>query len=511
MRTTRLAATIAIVMAAGGAPCGSAVAAECGALAGMRVADGRVIAATPVNPPFTIVSPYRSEPAEVAVPFCRVQGVLRPSEDSDIRFEVWLPPPGAWNGRYEGVGNGGFAGSLIYTGMANALAGGYAVSATDTGHGADGTDARWAIGHPEKVIDFGERSIHVTAIAAKAVIAAYYGRAAERAYFSGCSDGGREALVEAERYPDDYDGIVAGAPANAWVKLVTTAMWNETALAAEPGSAIPPDKLAVISHAVHAACHATGGVVGAPEQCRFDPATLACPPGGEGGACLSRPQIAALDKIYGGPRDAAGHPVFPGFAPGGEEGPAGWALWITGRPGQAPLQLQFGTGFYSGMVYEDPTWTLKRFDLGPDLAAAAAKLGAVLDATDPDLSRFRAHGGKLITYHGWYDAAIPPQNSVDFLAAVQAKNGGAAATDGFYRLFMMPGMGHCRGGPGEDAIGGVFGPSAPVRDATHDVVEALARWVEQGVAPEKLVASAYAHGQPSQGVASERVLTPYGR
>ena len=505
MHATRLAAAIATVMA----PWGSAVAAECGALAGMRFADAHVIAAAPVDPPFTAVSPYRSEPAEVAVPFCRVQGVIRPSEDSDIRFEVWLPPPASWNGRYEGVGNGGFAGSIIYSGMANGLAGGYAVSGTDTGHGADGTDARWAIGHPEKVVDFGERAIHVTAAAAKAVITAYYGRAPERAYFSGCSDGGREALVEAERYPDDFDGIVAGAPANAWIKLIGAAMWNQTALRAEPGSAIPPDRLDLLAHAAHEACHAKGGVIEAPEQCHFDPAVLACPAGG-GKDCLTAPQITALQRIYGGMHDAAGAPLFPGFAPGGEAGPGGWALWTTGKPGQQALQLQFGTGFFSGMVDEDPTWTVARFDLARDLQAAHDKLAAVLDATDPDLSRFRARGGKLIQYHGWYDPAIPPQSSIDFYRAVAGRMGGDAEIASFYRLFMMPGMGHCRGGPGEDSIGGVFGLPAPVRDPAHDVVAALARWVEQGVAPERLVASRYVDGKPAAGVASERVLTPYG-
>ena len=212
----------------------------------------------------------------VPVPFCRVEGVIRPTTDSDIRFELWLPPPATWNGKYQGVGNGGFAGFITYQPMAQALEAGYAVSGTDAGHVASVTDARWAIGHPEKVADFGWRAIHETAQASKAIAEAYYGRAPSHAYFSGCSDGGREALMEAQRFPDDYDGIVSVAPANYWTQGVPGFIWDEQALIAEPGGALTARKLPAITAAVLAACHGEDGILDNPRQCDFDPSVLLC-------------------------------------------------------------------------------------------------------------------------------------------------------------------------------------------------------------------------------------------
>ena len=199
-----------------------------------------------------------------------MQGTIRPSADSDIKFEVWLPPEGSWNGKYQGVGNGGFAGSLIYAPMSWALEAGYAVAGTDTGHSGGSLDADWALGHPEKIADFGWRAIHLTAEASKAIVADYYGKAPEHAYFSGCSDGGREALMEAQRFPQDYDGIVAGAPASDWTKLLTNAVWSEQALD-QPNAWLSPEKLSIVTKAVLAACHGEDGYLGNPAECRFDP------------------------------------------------------------------------------------------------------------------------------------------------------------------------------------------------------------------------------------------------
>jgi len=484
----------------------SPVAADpCTALIGLVFGAAEVKSARAIAPPFRIASPYREETTEVDAPFCRVIGVIRPEAGSEITFEVWLPPAAQWNGRYEGVGNGGFAGSLVYRAMAEGMAAGYATSATDTGHGGAFDDARWAIGHPERVRDFGERAIHLTALAARAVIAVYYGRPAAWSYFSGCSDGGREALMEAERYPEDYDGIIAGAPAAPWVALTTGAVAGALALAA-PGAALTLEKLDAIAAAAAAACAGGAEVIADPEACRFDPAALACTVRSAPG-CLSPADLAALRFFYGGLTDREGHTLLPGFTPGSERE---WRVWIVPvRPGELSFQRRLGTAFFADFIAEDPLWTPQGFDPPAAYAAAEAKYGAVLDATDPDLSRFAARGGRLILYHGWYDPAIPARATLDYFHAVQKAAGGPERAAAFVRLFMVPGMAHCGHGPGANAFGGVFGLPAPRRDAEHDVLAALDAWVREGRAPERLVATKYRNDDPAQGVAGETVLTPH--
>ena len=236
----RAAGAAATLLAAISFGTGRAAAAGCDSLAGIKLGKAIVTAAGSVSGSFGIMNWVPPLLTSVSVPFCRVEGTISPTADSDIRFELWLPPPSAWNGKYEGVGNGGFAGFITYIPMDWALEAGYAVSGTDTGHDAAVIDARWAVGHPEKVVDFGWRAIHETAVASKAIVQAYYGRAATHAYFAGCSNGGREALMEAQRFPDDYDGIVAGAPANYWTGLMANAAWDQQALTAEPGARSPP-------------------------------------------------------------------------------------------------------------------------------------------------------------------------------------------------------------------------------------------------------------------------------
>ena len=346
----------------------------------------------------------------LSVPFCRVEGTIRPTAGSDIRFELWLPPASAWNGKYEGVGNGGFAGFITYEPMRWALEAGYAVSGTDTGHVASVVDARWALGHPEKVADFGWRAIHETAVASKAIVEAYYGRVPSHAYFAGCSDGGREALMEAQQFPEDYDGIVSVAPANYWTQVLAGAIWNEQALVAEPGGALTAKKLPTITAAALAACHAEDEILDNPHQCHFDPSVLLCK-GAESDSCLTSQQITTLRKIYSGRQDAAGKSVFPGFEPGGEANPGGWAQWITGNganPGEGSLQLAFGIGYFANMVFEKPDWDFRSINFDTDVELATAKTGQALNATDTNLERFKAAGGRLIQVHGWSDAALPP-------------------------------------------------------------------------------------------------------
>src|SRR5450631_4597171 len=288
---------------------------------------------------------YKSLPA-----FCRVVAEAKPTADSDIKLEVWLPISG-WNGKLQGIGNGGFAGLIDYEQLSTSLAKGYAATATDTGHTGSPIDAAWALGHPEKVIDFGHRGIHEMTRVAKEATRAFYGKGPQRSYFAGCSDGGREALMEAQKYPADYDGILAGAPANYWTGLLATSMYDTQALMLDPASYIPAAKIPAIASAVLRACDAkdgvSDGILNDPRQCHFDAATLLCKNGVEADACLTAPQVAALTKIYDGPRDAKGKAIFPGYLPGAEDGPGGWGLWIVGPAPGRSLMYAFGTGYFS--------------------------------------------------------------------------------------------------------------------------------------------------------------------
>ena len=239
---------------------------------------------------------------------CEVKGVIRPTRDSEIKFALWLPPAAAWNGKYRQQGNGGWAGAINDAGLIDPARRGYAVAATDDGHEAAGLGAAWAIGHPEKLIDFGSRAVHETSVQSKAIVRAFYGRDAERSYFDGCSDGGREALMEAQRYPDDFVGILAGAPASNWSHLFTAFVWNEHALLMTPGSSIAPSKLPAIQRAVLATCDSVDGVkdglIEDPRACRFDPSVLLCK-GSDGADCLTAPQVAAVKKILRRPEESA--------------------------------------------------------------------------------------------------------------------------------------------------------------------------------------------------------------
>ncbi len=483
----------------------------CESLSGLKAANTTITAQAVAAGAFTL--PGSPEPGQPSVAFaklpafCRVQGVIQPSSDSHIEFEVWLPATG-WNGRYEGLGNGGFAGSISYTGLADALANGYAASATDTGHKAGMIDAQWALGHPEKVTDFGYRAVHETADKTKTIIAAFYGNRARHSYFSSCSNGGREALMEAQRFPDDYDGILAGAPANYWTHLLSTAGYEDVFLN-DPVSRIPASKIPAIQAATLAACDAQDGVkdgvIGDPSRCRFDPSELLCK-GAESDSCLTAPQVASLQKIYLGPHDSGGKPVFPGRVPGGEGGGGGWGLWITGQRPATSLMYGFGTGFFANMVFQDAMWDYRTFQLDRDVKIADDKLARTLNATDPDLKKFKDHGGKLIVYHGWNDPAISPLNSIDYLHSVQAKMG-VKQTDAFVRLYLAPGMQHCGGGPGPDSFGQ---NQLDASDPQHSVSKALEQWVENKAAPDKIIATRYkADGNPASGVLRTRPLCPY--
>ncbi|HLK68341.1 MAG TPA: tannase/feruloyl esterase family alpha/beta hydrolase [Bryobacteraceae bacterium] len=483
----------------------AAAAGDCAALS-MATFPNATFTATAV--PAGDFTPPQGAPLHNLPAFCRVSGVLKPTSDSNIQFEVWMPNTG-WNGRLQGIGNGGFAGSIAFDPLGVAVSHGYAIATTDTGHVAGTTNASWALGHPEKIVDFGYRAIHETAVTAKAMIAKFYGDGPKHSYFHSCSNGGRQALMEAQRYPSDYDGIVAGAPAYYWTHLLTEAIWNSQALLADPASYIPASKLPALESATLAACDALDGVkdgvIDDPSKCHFDPSKLLCS-GADSEACLTAPQIAALKKIYSGAQNSKGVTVFPGFPPGGETGPGGWAAWTTGAAPQRSLAFAFGTSYFANMIYGKADWDFRTFTVDRDMQASDEKMAKVLNATDPNLKPFLARGGKLIMYHGWSDAAIPPAATIEYYNEVVAKIG-AKDSENFMRLYMVPGMQHCGGGPGPNVFGSA---SVPLGDPQHDAGRAMERWVEDGFAPREIIATKYQTGSnPASGVVRTRPLCPY--
>ena len=484
------------------------------ALPDTKITSAQTVAAGAFAPPANTTPWLAGDPNfyKRLPPFCRVTAVAKPTPDSDIKIEVWMPSS-EWNGKFRGQGNGGFAGEIDYRVLALAVAQGYASAATDTGHAANGTDASWAPGRPEKIIDFAYRAIHQMTVVGKATVKAFYGDAPQHSYFANCSNGGRQALMEAQRYPEDYDGILAGAPANYWTHLLSSALYDAQTTTLDPASYIPTSKIPAIAKAVNEACDAkdgvTDGILNDPRQCHFDPASLLCKAvdtDDPANFCLTQPQVTTLKKLYQGARDSKGREIFPGFVPGGEDGQGGWGLWITGpAPGKA-LLFALGGGFFSDMVYDKADWDYKKAKLEEAFAAADKKLASVLNATDTNLKPFESRGGKLIIYHGWNDSGISPLNSINYYESVQNKMGKQEA-DSFLRLYMLPGMQHCGGGPGPDVFGQMgFSTS---NDPQHNIYLALEQWVEKGSAPSTVIATKQAGEGATAAVKMTRPLCAY--
>lgn len=479
------------------------------ALPQAKVASAGTVAAGGFTPPAGLSPWLIGDPALYkSVPsFCRVVVEATPSADSSIAIEVWMPVT-AWNGRFRAQGNGGFAGEIHFGALGSTVRQGYATAATNTGHSGSGLDASWALGHPEKVTDFGFRGIHTMTEVAKATIKAFYGRGPQQSYFASCSNGGRQALMEAQRFPGDYDGILAGAPANYWTRLFTKALADSQATTLDPGAYIPARKLPAIAKAVSGACDAgdgvADGVVGDPSRCLFDPGTLTCKEG-DSDACLTTPQVTALRALYAGPRDSRGERIFPGYVPGGEEGDGGWGPWITGSAPGNSLMLVFALGYFSNMVYEKADWDYRTANVEQALAAAVEKTAHKVDAADPNLHAFKERGGKLIVYHGWNDPAISASSAIEYYDSVVGRLG-RQETDSFLRLYMVPGMQHCGGGPGPSSFG-QDGEGVPA-DPRGNVLTALEQWVEKGTAPTTLVATKYA-SDPKKEVLATRPLCPH--
>jgi feruloyl esterase len=414
-----------------------------------------------------------------------------PSKDSEIKFEVWMPASN-WNGKFIGLGNGAMGGSISYASMAAALSRGYAASSTDTGHEGSGQDGSFALGHREKVIDFGYRAVHEMTVKAKLIVAAYYGRAPTFSYWNGCSTGGRQGVVEAQRFPGDYNGIVAGAPAINLVHMQAASVWKAQAIRKNPGGLVPPSKLLLLHNAVQAACDARDGVKDGlledPRSCEFDPKILECKEEDQPD-CLTAAQIVVVRAFYGptvNPR--TGEQIFPGMVLGSE---LGWSSDV-GRmyPDPPDITKTLATAYLRYAVFQNPRWDYMKFDFDSGMAMADRIDDGLTRATDPNLSDFFRRGGKLLQYHGWSDPSISPLNSINYYNTVLEFMGGPAKVQNSYRLFMAPGMNHCGGGDGPN---------------TFDSIRAIEEWVEAGKAPEGIIASQLKEGK----VIRNRPLCPF--
>jgi feruloyl esterase len=469
----------------------TATAASCESLASLALPDTVITLAKTVGPGELTLAPnpgagsggnaqtgarFASLPA-----FCRVAASIRPTSDSDIRIEVWMPAQG-WNGKFQAVGNGGWAGLISYDALAEALSRGYATVSTDTGH--VGNNGAFALGHPEKLIDFGHRAVHETAVKAKAIIIAFYGDGPRFSYWNGCSTGGRQGLKEAQFYPGDFDGIVAGASANPRPRLAAWSLMVGQAAHKTPASYIPPSKYQAVHEAVVKACDTIDGLkdglIDDPRRCTFDPAVLACK-GEDDTACLTIPQVEAMKGMLRPAMDPATRTeIFPSLELGAE---LGWSVLAGPQPFSAAVD------HFKYVVFEDANWDWKTFNLVPDAARADKVDKNIIAASDPNLKPFFDRGGKLLMYHGWADQNVAARASINYYTSVVNMLGAGQTADSI-RLFMAPGMAHCRGGDGPN---------------TFDMVAALEQWVEQGRAPSRIIASHSTNGK----VDRTRPLCPF--
>jgi len=440
----------------------AAAATPCDNLASLRLADATITSAVVVPegpPPARGGAPSANIAAPANIPaHCRVQLTLKPTSDSLINMELWLPVQN-WNGKFMGVGNGGFAGSIQgrTNEMPDALRRGYATAGTDTGHQEPGGD--WAIGHPEKMIDFAYRSTHEMTLKAKEIVKAFYDQPAKYSYFKGCSTGGRMALMEAQRYPADYNGIIAGSLANRHIHMWTAGVARSIELSRHPEGTLTAEKAALVNQTVADACDTLKeGFLNNPRQCAVNFSKLLCAAGREDDTCLTAPQLRTVKTFYGGVKNAKGELIFSGQALGN------------------PIPSLRGTNQAPGGVFDivriafnDPNLDWQKFDLDRDMPIIDKALGYV-DSVNPDLGAFKQSGGKLLLTHGWADTGITPENTIWYYDSVLDKM--SRNQSDWMRLFMAPGMGHCGGGPGVN---------------TFDSIGTLENWVEKGVAPDQMM------------------------
>ncbi len=443
---------------------------SCDSLATLPLSGGRVTSAALVSPggfmPPGATGRAGAPSAYTALPeFCRVAATLTPSADSEIKIEVWLPSS-KWNGKFQAVGNGGWAGTISYGAMAAALAAGYATASTDTGHSTPG--AAFAMNHPEKLVDYAHRAVHEMTAQAKAIAVSFYGSAPTLAVWNGCSTGGRQGVIEASMYPADYDAIIAGAtpvtaPRLHGVRLQFNRMVHRTS-----DSYIPPDKYPAIHEAALQACDALDGVkdgvIDGPNRCMFDPKVLACH-GADGPACLTPAQVETARAMYGPVKDPKTGATlsFPMLHPGSE---LGWATLAGPQPYGIALEA------FRYVAFGDPAWDPASLNAGTDIPRLEHQ-AAGFESPSPNLKPFFSRGGKLLLYHGWSDQQVAPMNSITYFDAV-LKAAGKDTAGKSVALYLVPGMGHCQGGPGTDSF---------------DKVAAIEDWVRTGSAPAQITAS----------------------
>jgi feruloyl esterase len=475
-----------------------AAAADCNELASLALENGRVTSATLIEagqfqppaspfgpPPGVTGGPYANLPA-----FCRVQATLTPTQDSDIKVEVWLPAEG-WNGKFAGIGNGIWAGQLSISQLAPPLSRGYAAATTDTGHTGTGLTAEWAVGHPEKLVDFGHRAVHLMTVTAKQAIAAYYERPPQLSFWDSCSTGGRQGLMSAYRYPDDYDAISAMAPANPMTDLMTQSMWASWVNKRSAGAQLDPGKLALVHQTVLQQCDALDGlqdgVIGRPEACRFEPASLVCPAGSTDN-CLTAPQADAMQAIYDGVRGNDGRQLLPGW-------PRGAEMQLTALV-MGPEPFPVAMSYFKDLVHGDnANWDWTKMDYAAETDSARDYGAAILNVPADGLDAFFARGGKLLLSHGWNDGLIPASNTLAFHSALSTRLD-AGTKERQLRLFMAPGMEHCSGGEGPNSF---------------DTLGTLDTWASSGQAPERILATRAAAAMPNapQLPPMSRPLCPY--
>jgi feruloyl esterase len=462
-----------------------ASAATCESLSGLKLPNTTITAAESVAAgAFSAggrggrggANPFADLPA-----FCRVAATVKPTPDSDIKIEFWMPASN-WNGKFEAVGNGGWNGNIDQNALATGLRRGYATASTDTGH--EGGGGPW-MQNQNKLIDFGYRAVHEMSDKGKALVSAFYGNNAMQSYFNGCSAGGRQALKAAQKYPQDFDGIIAGAPALNATGRAAFAVWVAQNDHKTEETYLPQAKFGIIHDAVLEACDAKDGVkdrvLENPRQCKFDPKVLQCS-AGDAANCLTPAQVETTRMMYQPVVNSrTKKEIFPGLEYGSE---MGWATFGGTQP------FGIGTQMYQFMVFNDPKWDYKSLNWDVDMDKVAKIEGGNINAMDPNLKGFFARGGKLIHYHGWADQQIPSGSSVEYYQSVLDTMGGINKVKDNYRLFMVPGMGHCGGGDGP---------------ASFDMLTSLEQWVEKGKAPDSIPAAHLNNGQADR----TRILCPY--
>jgi feruloyl esterase len=484
----------------------------CEALTAVRLADTVVTSATTVSGAEAEALKLTDGPA--LPDFCRVVAHVRAAADSDIAVEVWLPLTG-WNGVFHGNGNGGFAGDLSssYGGMVSGLRRGFATATTDTGTAPATTlDGNPLIGHPRKWKDWGRLSTHVMTVTGKAIAQAYYGSQAVRSYYTGCSTGGQQGLIEALYYPADYDGILVGAPVVNRTWTHATVAWDYAVANRSSGSVLTPAALQILHNGAVAFCNKRGhGVIGDafitnPLACRFDPGELACKEGATD-QCLTSAQVDTARAFYRGPAMGKARSSHYGWLPGSEASPPfGWSFLQTTYKDQPQFSSLFRWVF-------GQSWDARGFVLDRDMPKVDAALNSyVNDATRGSLRAFADRGGKLIMYHGMSDALVAPRPSIDFYERQAREMGGMAQLRKTARLFMVPGLGHCGGGAGADAFNSApsGSPQPPVNDADHDVFAAMLNWSAGGAAPERIIATRFTESSPKK-IAFQRPICAYPR